>query len=66
IGCNTMLVAPVTVGNAAMTASGSVVSRDVPDGDLAIARSRQENKPGFAVKLFEKLRHLKISQNKVQ
>ena len=66
IGSNTMLVAPVTVGNAAMTASGSVVSRDVPDGDLAIARSRQENKPGFAVKLFEKLRHLKISQNKVQ
>ena len=66
IGSNTMLLAPVTVGNAAMTASGSVVSRDVPDGDLAIARSRQENKPGFAVKLFEKLRHLKISQNKVQ
>jgi len=66
IGSNTMLVAPVTVGNAAMTASGSVVSRDVPDGELAIARSRQENKPGFAVKLFEKLRHLKISQNKVQ
>ena len=66
IGSNTMLVAPVTVGNAAMTASGSVVSRDVPDGDLAIARSRQENKPGFAVKLFEKLRHLKISQNKVR
>lgn len=66
IGSNTMLVAPVTVGTAAMTASGSVVSRDVPDGDLAIARSRQENKPGFAVKLFEKLRHLKISQNKVQ
>ena len=66
IGSNTMLVAPVTVGNAAMTASGSVVSRDVPDGDLAIARSRQENKPGFAVKLFEKLRNLKISQNKVQ
>ena len=66
IGSNTMLVAPVTVGNAAMTASGSVVSRDVPDGDLAIARSRQENKPGFAVKLFEKLRHLKMSQNKVQ
>ena len=66
IGSNTMLVAPVTVGNAAMTASGSVVSRDVPDGDLAIARSRQENKPGLAVKLFEKLRHLKISQNKVQ
>lgn len=66
IGSNTMLVAPLTVGNAAMTASGSVVCRDVPEGDLAIARSRQENKAGFAVKLFEKLRNLKKSQNKVQ
>jgi bifunctional UDP-N-acetylglucosamine pyrophosphorylase/glucosamine-1-phosphate N-acetyltransferase len=54
-----MLVAPVTVGNAAMTASGSVVTRDVPAGDLAVARGRQENKAGFAVRLFEKLRALK-------
>ena len=59
VGSNTMLVAPVTVGNAAMTASGSVVTRDVPAGDLAVARGRQENKAGFAVRLFEKLRALK-------
>ena len=59
VGSNTMLVAPVTVGNTAMTASGSVVTRDVPAGDLAVARGRQENKAGFAVRLFEKLRALK-------
>lgn len=56
IGSNTMLVAPVSVGDAAMTASGSVITRDVPAGDLAVARSKQENKTGFAVRLFDKLR----------
>ncbi len=56
IGSNTMLVAPVTVGDSAMTGSGSVVTKDVPPGDLAVARAKQENKAGFAVRLFEKLR----------
>ena len=56
VGSNTMLVAPVTVGDAAMTGSGSVVTRDVPAGDLAVGRARQENKPGFAVRLFAKLK----------
>ena len=56
IGSNTMLVAPVSVGSQAMTASGSVITRDVPAGDLAVARAKQENKAGFAVRLFEKLR----------
>ncbi|MEL6685258.1 MAG: bifunctional UDP-N-acetylglucosamine diphosphorylase/glucosamine-1-phosphate N-acetyltransferase GlmU, partial [Pseudomonadota bacterium] len=56
IGSNTMLVAPVKVGDQAMTGSGSVVTKDVPPGDLAVARAKQENKPGFAVRLFEKLK----------
>jgi len=56
IGSNTMLVAPVTIGDAAMTGSGSVITRDVPPGDLAVARARQDNKPGFATRLFAKLR----------
>ena len=56
IGSNTMLVAPVTVGDGAMTGSGSVITRDVPAGDLAVARARQENKAGFATRLFTKLR----------
>ena len=56
IGSNTMLVAPVSVGDAAMTASGSVITRDVPAGDLAVARARQDNKAGYALRLFDKLR----------
>ena len=64
IGSNTMLVAPVTVGDAAMTASGSVITRDVEPGALAIARSEQSNKPGLAVKLFGMLRRKKVKQQK--
>lgn len=56
IGSNTMLVAPVTIGDEAMTASGSVVTEDVPDGALALGRSKQVNKPNLAQKLFAKLR----------
>jgi len=64
IGSNTMLVAPVTVGDEAMTATGTVVTRDVPDGDLAVARARQENKQNFARKLFQKLRAAKAATQK--
>ena len=64
IGSNTMLVAPVHVGDEAMTASGSVITRDVPDGALAVARARQENKEGFARRMFEKLKNLKKKQAK--
>ena len=41
IGCDTCLVAPVKVGKGAYTAAGSVVTENVPDGTMAIARSRQ-------------------------
>ena len=62
IGSNTM--APVTVGDAAMTASGSVITKNVEPGALAIARSEQSNKPGLAVKLFAMLRRKKVKQQK--
>lgn len=62
IGSNTMLVAPVSVGDDAMTASGSVITKDVPPGDLAVARGRQENKSGLARKMFEKLKSMKQKQ----
>lgn len=62
IGSNTMLVAPVTVGDEAMTASGAVVTKDVPEGALAIARADQVNKPGLARKLFEILKSKKAKQ----
>ena len=43
VGCDTSLVAPVELGDYVYTAAGSVVTEDVPDGALAIARSRQTN-----------------------
>lgn len=64
IGSNTMLVAPVNVGDEAMTASGSVITKDVPEGALAIARGSQINKPGFARKLFEMLKSQKKKRDK--
>jgi len=51
-----MLIAPVTIGNEAMTATATTVSSDVPDGAMAIGRTKQENKPGFARKLMQILR----------
>jgi len=48
IGSNSALVAPVTVGDGAIVAAGSVVTEDVPDNALAIARGRQENRTGWA------------------
>lgn len=46
-GCHAVLVAPVEVGNDAMVAAGTVITRDVPEGALAVGRARQENKPGW-------------------
>jgi bifunctional UDP-N-acetylglucosamine pyrophosphorylase/glucosamine-1-phosphate N-acetyltransferase len=48
IGSNTALVAPVTVGDGAYVATGSVVTSDVPPDALTIARARQVDKPGRA------------------
>ncbi len=52
IGCNTNLIAPVKVGNGAYTAAGSTVTRDVPDGALAIERSEFRIKEGYSEKKF--------------
>lgn len=54
IGCNTNLVAPVTLGEGAYTAAGSTITDDVPEDALAIARARQVNKPGYASGRFTK------------
>jgi bifunctional UDP-N-acetylglucosamine pyrophosphorylase/glucosamine-1-phosphate N-acetyltransferase len=50
IGSDSQLVAPVRIGKDAYVAAGSSITTDVPDGALAIARGRQENKPGWATK----------------
>jgi len=50
IGCNTNLVAPVTVGNDSYIAAGSTITEEVPEHALAIARERQVNKEGWVIK----------------
>ena len=56
IGSNTMMVAPVNIGDDAITASGSVITRDVPSDALAVGRAVQVNKIGLAKKLMIILR----------
>lgn len=63
IGSNTMLVAPVTVGDRAMTATGTVVTRDVDPEAMALSRTPQVNKAGLAVKLFEMLKAKKAKRD---
>ena len=64
IGSNTMLVAPVSVGDEAMTGSGSVITSDVEAGALALARAPQVEKPGMARKLMDMLRAKKARQSR--
>jgi bifunctional UDP-N-acetylglucosamine pyrophosphorylase / glucosamine-1-phosphate N-acetyltransferase len=50
IGSNTVLVAPVTVGDGAYTAAGSAIQEDVSPGDLGVARGRQHNSDGWVLR----------------
>jgi bifunctional UDP-N-acetylglucosamine pyrophosphorylase / glucosamine-1-phosphate N-acetyltransferase len=50
VGSDTMLVAPVRVGKGAATGAGSVITKDVPAGALAVERSEQRNVPGYRKK----------------
>jgi len=50
IGSDTMLVAPIEVGDDGWTAAGSVISRDVPPGSLGVERSSQREVPGYAAR----------------
>ena len=50
IGSDTMLIAPVEVGDGAYTAAGSVVTENVPPGAMAIGRARQRNVPGWVAR----------------
>ncbi len=51
IGCNSNLIAPVTVGKGSYVAAGSTITKDVPEDSLSVARSRQTNKEGYASKI---------------
>lgn len=54
VGSNVNLVAPIKIGNGAYVVAGSTVTKDVPAGDMAIARERQVNKAGYAEKIKSK------------
>jgi bifunctional UDP-N-acetylglucosamine pyrophosphorylase/glucosamine-1-phosphate N-acetyltransferase len=56
IGSDTMLVAPVHVGDDAYTGAGSTITRDVPPGALAVERSPQQEVPGYAARKARKTR----------
>ena len=54
IGCNTNLVAPVTIGDHAFTAAGSTIGHDVPAGALGIERAKQAEVDGWGERKLEK------------
>ncbi len=56
VGSNSALVSPVNIGDDALIGTGSVVTRDVPAGDLVLARSQQVNKTGRGKRLMDRLR----------
>ncbi|MDT8343646.1 MAG: bifunctional UDP-N-acetylglucosamine diphosphorylase/glucosamine-1-phosphate N-acetyltransferase GlmU [Thermohalobaculum sp.] len=64
IGVNAALIAPVRVGAGAYVATGTVVTRDVPEDALAIARVAQENREGSAGRLRDRLKARKAARNK--
>ncbi len=64
IGCNTNLIAPVTVHDRAVTAAGTTVTADVPSGALAIGRVRQENKDGWVEQAATSFTALPADQKK--
>ncbi|MBP1856800.1 bifunctional UDP-N-acetylglucosamine diphosphorylase/glucosamine-1-phosphate N-acetyltransferase GlmU [Rhizobium herbae] len=64
IGSNSSLVAPVSVGDGALVASGSVITEDVPSDAVAFGRARQEIKPGRAKILRERYQAEKAAKKK--
>ncbi len=63
IGSNSSLVAPVTIGDGAYIASGSVITHNVEPDALALGRARQENKPGYAPKLKARAEAIKRARS---
>lgn len=55
VGCNSNLIAPVTVKAGSFIAAGSTITKEVPEDSLAIARARQENKVGWTAKRRNKI-----------
>ncbi|MEX2416470.1 MAG: bifunctional UDP-N-acetylglucosamine diphosphorylase/glucosamine-1-phosphate N-acetyltransferase GlmU [Paenibacillaceae bacterium] len=56
IGSNSNLIAPIHIGKGAYVVAGSTITHNVADDELAIGRSRQTNKPGYAAKLKARIK----------
>ncbi|WP_404379754.1 bifunctional UDP-N-acetylglucosamine diphosphorylase/glucosamine-1-phosphate N-acetyltransferase GlmU [Caenispirillum salinarum] len=63
IGSNSALVAPVKIGDGAIVAAGSVVTGDVEPDSLAVARGRQEARPGWAGRFRQRMAALKAGKS---
>ncbi|MEO0908689.1 MAG: DapH/DapD/GlmU-related protein, partial [Pseudomonadota bacterium] len=64
IGSNSALIAPVTIGDDAIVAAGSAVSRDVGAGDLRMVRAEQSVKPGWADRFHDTMKKKKAAGKK--
>jgi len=64
VGSNSALVAPVKIGNGAYIGSGSVITRNVPDNALALERSSQEVREGWAEKFRTVMARQKAQRSK--
>jgi len=62
VGSNSALVAPVSIGDGAIVAAGSVVTRDVAVDALALARGQQQEKPGWAARFRDAMRAKKAGR----
>jgi bifunctional UDP-N-acetylglucosamine pyrophosphorylase / glucosamine-1-phosphate N-acetyltransferase len=62
-GVDTALVAPVTVGDGAYTGAGSVITNDVPEGALGIARARQTNVEGYSEGVEQRAEQERLQDN---
>lgn len=54
VGSDTQIIAPVKIEDNVLIAAGSTITNDIPEGNLAISRTKQQNKPGFFHKFFNK------------
>ncbi|MGH9712028.1 MAG: bifunctional UDP-N-acetylglucosamine diphosphorylase/glucosamine-1-phosphate N-acetyltransferase GlmU [Candidatus Acidiferrales bacterium] len=66
VGSNATLVAPVRIADGAYIAAGSTITHNVPADALAIARGRQENKPGWAMKRLQAMKKAKHNKGRAK
>jgi bifunctional UDP-N-acetylglucosamine pyrophosphorylase/glucosamine-1-phosphate N-acetyltransferase len=64
VGSNANLIAPIKIGKGAYVVAGSTITHEVQEDEMAIARERKTNKPGYASKLRNKMQAKKNNAQK--